>query len=296
MNYSYFPGCTLRTKGAQLDRAGRRAAEKLGFSLCEIPEWQCCGAVYPQANDEIATRLSSVRALMAARDAGQPLVSLCSACHHVLKRVNGDMQHNEDIRVKVNNYLKPETPYEGETEVLHYLEVLRDEIGWDAVKAAVVKPLTGRKIGAYYGCMLLRPSREMQFDDPENPKMLEDFIRAIGAEPVLYAQRNECCGGYMAVENRSYAAKQAQKIMDNAKAQGAELLITAVPCAATICCTTRTARCLSFISRSFWPKRLAAGRRTHEQPEHDRNRHPHFRRKPQKVYALRQMLGELSGV
>ena len=112
MNYSYFPGCTLRTKGAQLDRAGRRAAEKLGFSLCEIPEWQCCGAVYPQANDEIATRLSSVRALMAARDAGQPLVSLCSACHHVLKRVNGDMQHNEDIRVKVNNYLKPETPYE----------------------------------------------------------------------------------------------------------------------------------------------------------------------------------------
>ena len=74
MNYSYFPGCTLRTKGAQLDRAGRRAAEKLGFSLCEIPEWQCCGAVYPQANDEIATRLSSVRALMAARDAGQPLV------------------------------------------------------------------------------------------------------------------------------------------------------------------------------------------------------------------------------
>ena len=89
--------------------------------------------------------------------------------------------------------------------------------------------VTGRKIGAYYGCMLLRPSREMQFDDPENPKMLEDFIRAIGAEPVIYAQRNECCGGYMAVENRSYAAKQAQKIMDNAKAQGAELLITACP-------------------------------------------------------------------
>ena len=215
MNYSYFPGCTLKTKGAQLDKAGRLAAEKLGFSLCEIPEWQCCGAVYPQSNDEIATRLASVRALMAARDAGQPLVSLCSACHHVLK--------------KVNNYLKLETPYEGETEVLHYLEVLRDKIGWENVKAAVKNPLTGRKIGAYYGCMLLRPSREMQFDDPENPKMLEDFIRAIGAEPVVYAQRNECCGGYMAVENKAYAAKQAQKIMDNASAQGAELLITACP-------------------------------------------------------------------
>ena len=226
MNYSYFPGCTLKTKGAQLDRAGRLAAEKLGFSLCEIPEWQCCGAVYPQSNDEIATRLSSVRALMAARDAGQPLVSLCSACHHVLKRVNGDMQHSEDIRTKVNNYLKPETPYAGETRVLHYLEVLRDEIGWDNVRKAVVKPLTGRKIGAYYGCMLLRPSREMQFDDPENPKMLEDFIRAIGAEPVIYAQRNECCGGYMAVENKAYAAKQAQKIMDKPTTAGIGILLT----------------------------------------------------------------------
>ena len=229
MKYSYYPGCTLRNKAKDLDEYARASARALGFELEEIEDWQCCGGVYPLGTDEIATKLSSVRALNQAKEKGQDLVTICSACHHVLKRVNGDMQHNEDIRVKVNNYLKPETPYEGETKVLHYLEVLRDEIGWDAVKAAVVKPLTGRKIGAYYGCMLLRPSREMQFDDPENPKMLEDFIRAIGAEPVLYAQRNECCGGYMAVENRSYAAKQAQKIMDNAKAQGAELLITACP-------------------------------------------------------------------
>ncbi len=229
MKYSYYPGCTLRNKAKDLDEYARASARALGFELEEIEDWQCCGGVYPLGTDEIATKLSSVRALNQAKEKGQDLVTICSACHHVLKRVNGDMQHNEDIRVKVNNYLKPETPYEGETRVLHYLEVLRDEIGWDAVKAAVVKPLTGRKIGAYYGCMLLRPSREMQFDDPENPKMLEDFIRAIGAEPVVYAQRNECCGGYMAVENKAYAAKQAQKITDNASAQGAELLITACP-------------------------------------------------------------------
>ena len=88
MNYSYFPGCTLKTKGAQLDRAGRLAAEKLGFSLCEIPEWQCCGAVYPQVTDEIASRLSAVRALQSAE--GGKLVTMCSACHHVLKRTAYD--------------------------------------------------------------------------------------------------------------------------------------------------------------------------------------------------------------
>ena len=236
MTFSYFPGCTLKTKGKQLDAYGRRAAKALGFELRELDEWQCCGAVYPMARDEIATRLSSVRALSAAAERGEPLVTLCSACHHVIKRVNGDMQRDEDMRWKVQNYLQLDTPYEGQTEVLHYLEVLRDKVGFDELQKKVTNPLTGRKIGAYYGCLLLRPSRELGFDDPENPTILEDFIRAIGAEPVVYAMRNECCGGYTTIENRAYAAKQAQKIVDNARACGADTLITACPlCMYNLC-------------------------------------------------------------
>ena len=69
----------------------------------------------------------------------------------------------------------------------------------------------------------------MAFDDPENPRIMEDFIRALGAEPVIYARRNECCGGYCTLENRALAAKQVDQIMDNARAQGAEMLITACP-------------------------------------------------------------------
>ena len=229
MKFPYFPGCTLKTKGVRLDTCARKAALALGFTLEELPEWQCCGAVYPMARDEIATRLSSVRALVAAREAGEPLVTLCSACHHVIKRVNGDMKNDAEIRAKVNNDLNLDEPYAGETEVLHYLEVLRDKIGWENVKAAVKRPLTGMKIGAYYGCLLLRPSREMCFDDPENPTILEDFIRAIGAESVYYGLRNECCGGYTTIENRQYAHKQAQRIADNAKTASAECLITACP-------------------------------------------------------------------
>lgn len=229
MTFSYFPGCTLKTRGKQLDIYGRRAFEALGVELQELPEWQCCGAVYPMARDEIATRLSSVRALASARDLGNELVTLCSACHHVIKRVNGDMKNDEVLASRVQNYLKLETPYTGETNVLHYLEVLRDRVGFDELAKKVVKPLTGRKIGAYYGCLLLRPSRELGFDDPENPTIIENFIRAIGAEPVYYGLRNECCGGYTTIENRQYAHKQAQRIADNAKTAGAECLITACP-------------------------------------------------------------------
>ena len=111
MTYSYFPGCTLKTKGKELDIWGRASADALGLRLEELPEWQCCGAVYPMAKDEIATRLSSVRALMAAQEKNQALVTLCSACHHVIKRVNGDMKNDENIRDRVARYLGLETPY-----------------------------------------------------------------------------------------------------------------------------------------------------------------------------------------
>lgn len=229
MKFSYFPGCTLKTKAIELDRDTRASAEALGIVLEELPNWQCCGAVYPQAKDEIATKLSSVRALASAKELGQELVTVCSACHHVIKRVNHDMQTDEDIAFRANNYLKLDEPYHGETNVLHYLEVLRDRLGFDELAKKVVKPLTGRKIGAYYGCLLLRPGKEMQFDNPENPTILEDFIRALGAEPVIYAQRNECCGGYMTLENKGAAVKRATMVAENAKANGAECLITACP-------------------------------------------------------------------
>ncbi len=229
MKFSYFPGCTLKTKAKQLDADTKASAEALGFILEELPQWQCCGAVYPQAKDEIATKLSAVRALAQARDLGQELVSVCSACHHVLKRVNGDMKNDADMALRANNYLQLEPPYGGETNVLHFLEVLRDRLGFEELAKRVVKPLTGKKIGAYYGCLLLRPGKEMGFDDPENPTILEDFIRALGAEPVIYAQRNECCGGYQTLENKDAAVKRATAVAENAANQGAECLITACP-------------------------------------------------------------------
>ena len=220
MTYSYFPGCTLKTKAKDLDHYARISAEALGFTLEELPDWQCCGGVYPMAKNEIATKLSSIRALAKAKELGQPLVTLCSACHNVIKQVNHDMQTDDNIVLKANNYLKLEEPYQGETEVLHYLEVLRDKVGFDELKKKVVNPLKGKKIAAYYGCLLLRPGKTMQMDNPENPKILEDFIRAIGATPVLYPMRNECCGGYLTLDEKSVAESRSNKVMTSAKDHG----------------------------------------------------------------------------
>jgi heterodisulfide reductase subunit B len=229
MIYSYYPGCTLRNKAKDLDAYARASAKALGFELQELETWQCCGGVYPLGSDEIGSKLPSVRALNAAKEKGQDLVAVCSACYHVLKRVNDDMANVEDIQNRANNYMGLEEPYKGETQVLHFLEVLRDKIGFDELKKKVVNPLTGRKIGAYYGCLLLRPSNVMAFDDAENPTILEDFIRALGATPVIYPYRNECCGGYISIKEKELAKSMCDKISESAAGFEAECLVTACP-------------------------------------------------------------------
>lgn len=92
MEICYYPGCTLRTQAKELDDSARKAMAALGVTMKEIENWQCCGAVYPSAKREIATRLSAVRALKYARDHGGKLLTLCSACHNVIKRTNEDFK------------------------------------------------------------------------------------------------------------------------------------------------------------------------------------------------------------
>ena len=229
MNFTYYPGCTLKAKGKDLDIYARKCAEVLGVELEEIDNWQCCGGVFTTSKDELATKLSSVRALANANKKNQPLVSVCSACHNVLKQTNAMMKDQSiDASVRVNRYIAPDS-YNGETEVLHYLELLRDKIGFDKIKEKVVNPLTGKKIGAYYGCLLLRPGKVMAMDDVENPSIIEDLISALGGEPVKYAYRNECCGGYIALESSDLAKAKSQRVVENAKEKGAEMIITACP-------------------------------------------------------------------
>lgn len=229
MNVCYFPGCTLKNKAKALDEYARRSAEVLGVTLEEPDTWQCCGGVFTTARDEVATKLSSVRLLKTARDKDQPLVTVCSACHNVVKQTNHAMQTDKEFADKVNRYMGAEGGYDGSTTVYHYLELLRDVIGYDAVKEKVTAPLKGQKIASYYGCLLLRPSAVMAMDDPENPTIMEELVRALGGTPVVYANRNECCGGYVTAQSPALARAKSQAVLENAKAAGADMIVTACP-------------------------------------------------------------------
>jgi len=227
-SFAYYPGCTLSTTAKQLDVFARICAQKLGIELVELENWQCCGAVFPLGADEVAPKLPAIRALAQAAKSGGKLITLCSACHHVLKQVNHQAQNDKDFLNTIKTY-EPDLEYSGQTEVIHYIEMLRDYVGFDAIKQQVIAPLKGQKIGAYYGCMLLRPSSVMQFDDPENPRIIEDLIKTLGATPVTYAYRNECCGGYRILQDQEQTKKMSCNILTSAMDHGAQMLLTACP-------------------------------------------------------------------
>lgn len=225
MRYRYFPGCTLKGQAKSMEETTLAAAAALGIELEELAQWQCCGAVFPLYEDEAISLLSPVRTLAAAE--GEPLVSLCAACHHVLKRAQEVMQRNPEARRKVTDFL--EVDYAGEGRVLHFLELLRDDYGFDRLREQLKEPLQGRKLAAYYGCLLLRPSKVMQFDDPENPTIMENFLSALGAEALITPYRVECCGSYLAVTEERVASETVGRILSSAKKAGAEAIITACP-------------------------------------------------------------------
>jgi heterodisulfide reductase subunit B len=125
--------------------------------------------------------------------------------------------------------MAPDEAYNGEAEALHFLELLRDKVGYDKVKEKVVNSLAGKKVAAYYGCLLLRPNSVMRMDDPENPSIMEDLIRALGAEAVVYPYRNECCGGYVVLDDPASAKKKSAKVAESAKEKGADIIVTACP-------------------------------------------------------------------
>jgi heterodisulfide reductase subunit B len=122
-----------------------------------------------------------------------------------------------------------EQEYKGKVHVAHFLELLRDDLGWDALAERVTRPLDGLKVAPYYGCLLLRPYEEIGLDNPESPTILHDLMRALGAEPVDFPYSVECCGSYLIVKEPRVPEKIAHDIVTSAREHGAQAIITACP-------------------------------------------------------------------
>ena len=231
----YYPGCTLKTTAQNFESSALAAAEALGLELVELPRWNCCGVVYSLAEDDLMHHVAPVRNLVRAQEMSAAdgfegrarLVALCSMCFNTLKRANGRVRENGEDLKTINDFMYLEDDYEGDVDVVHFLEVLRD-LGSEVIGEAVTAPLEGLKVAPYYGCTLLRP-QEVGIDDPEDPTVQEDIIRALGAEPVDNSYKKVCCGSYQVVQNRDVVVDLAHDILAHARAAAADVITTCCP-------------------------------------------------------------------
>ena len=227
MAIPYFPGCTLSTKASGYDRSGRAVAQALGLEFQELPEWQCCGATFPLSTDNAMALIAPTRLLRQAQEAGGQVTTLCAICFHVLRRTQNFLQGHADVLERINWFT--EEPYLGQVRVTHFLELLRDQLGWETLKRKVTQPLKGLKVAPYYGCLLLRPPAEIQLDDPDDPHILHECLEALGCEVITFPYQSECCGSYLAVSKPDVLQQLAQDILASVQRHGAQALVTACP-------------------------------------------------------------------
>lgn len=234
--YSYFPGCNLKTNAKGFEETAIAVSKKLQSELVEMPEWNCCGTIHTQTTDNLMKRLAPVRDLARSaehikslKDSTNTVVTLCSMCNSTLKIVNAEVKEDEEKLGPINWQLEyDELEYKGDMEVKHFLEVIRDSIGFEAVKNAVEKPLEGLKIASYYGCMLLHPEKS-QIDDEEAPTVMENLVQSLGAEVIDWPYFKYCCGSYHIVGDESLVNTQVYKIITGAKQRGVNAIIVACP-------------------------------------------------------------------
>jgi heterodisulfide reductase subunit B len=230
MKISYYPGCTLKTHAKNFEDSTLCALERLGLEVEELKRWNCCGTVFSLATDDLIHHVAPVRNLILTKQANSDAVmTLCAMCYNTLKRANERVKKNPEDLASINRFIDAEgLSYEGDVKVIHLLELLRDEITFEAVAKKVIKPLQNLKVANYYGCLLVRP-KDIGLDDVENPQVLENLTAALGAKPIDFPYKTECCGSYKTVDEPEEVADRAYKILTAARKLGAEVVAVSCP-------------------------------------------------------------------
>jgi heterodisulfide reductase subunit B len=228
MKLGYYPGCTLKTKAANLEVAAMAALDHLGVGYKELDRWNCCGAVFSLADDDLIHQVAPVRNLIRAAQQGcDTVVTICSQCYNTLARANQLVREDEEKRDTLNRFMDEEPDYAGEVEVVHYLSLLRDEVGWEKLRDAVTRPLDGLRVAPFYGCTLVRPPDVAI--DAVDAQLLEGFITALGAEPTDFSAARECCGSYQMIAHPEEGMNRAAKVIASANRSEADALVLSCP-------------------------------------------------------------------
>lgn len=205
----------------------RESFGHLGIELVEVEDWCCCGSTPGHMTNELLSVALPTESIIWAQGKGLDLVTPCAACFGALKTACFKLREDRELKEKVEEIVEAE--YKGTVTVRHAVEVMVKEYGLDKLKGQVKVNLSGLKAAVYYGCLLTRPPKVKEFDDPENPQILDNLINTLGGETVDWSHKTICCGASFAANDPKTAMKLSHDILAQAKKAGAKCLVVACP-------------------------------------------------------------------
>ncbi|MBN2282880.1 MAG: CoB--CoM heterodisulfide reductase iron-sulfur subunit B family protein [Deltaproteobacteria bacterium] len=227
MKVSYYPGCSLHATGREYDESVKAVSTALNIELNEVDDWSCCGASSAHMTNYKLSVALPARNLIAAEKNEWDVMVPCAACFNRFKSAQHHLEKDEALRSEIENALGMK--YAGSVAVRTPIDVIYNDIGIDAIRELVKKPLEGLKPVSYYGCLLLRPPEVCQFDDYENPYMLDAIMNGLGAESRKWSCKTDCCGGSLTLGKTEIVIRLVDRLMTMAREAGANCLVTACP-------------------------------------------------------------------
>ncbi|MGD0517610.1 MAG: CoB--CoM heterodisulfide reductase iron-sulfur subunit B family protein [Thermoguttaceae bacterium] len=227
MKYAFFPGCSLESTAWDFDRSTRAVCGALGIELEDIPNWVCCGSTPAHTTNASLAVALPVLNLQKAQRMNSPVMTACASCYARLRTANYKVTNDPAERKRAERITGKS--YDGGVPVHHVLDVLVNHLGLETIRAAVRKPLASMRVACYYGCLLTRPPEVVAFDDPEHPTAMDDLVSALGAEPVDWPYKTECCGASLSMTNVDVVNRLGHRLISMAREAGAQCITVACP-------------------------------------------------------------------
>jgi len=208
--------------------SARRVMKDLNFELQELPDANCCGLPIDAVNHEMMLLLAA-RNLCIAEKMGYDVLTLCNGCTGILMKVNKMLKQDRDLRKQINDQLNSiGMEFKGTINVKHFVQVLAD-LGLENLKKYITKPLSDLSVAGFTGCHIFRPSEYMEVENPEDPDLLDRLIQITGAKSIRYVDEFQCCGASEGALDDKIPLFLAREKYRNAKAAGADVMVTLCP-------------------------------------------------------------------
>ena len=218
MKISYYPGCALHGTALEYDESIQALSRMLGVELCELPDWNCCGASSAHVTDESLAHGLVARNLAIAEKQGMDVVVPCAACFGRFKAAEKEMLARRGTAAPKQNF-----------RVLNLLEFIVTSGLTEKIGALKKRPLNGLKVVCYYGCLLDRPPKVTGARNFENPEEMDRLMELLGAESIPWSFKTDCCGGSLVLTRTDIVRRLTRKLIDKALEAGAEAMVVVCP-------------------------------------------------------------------